>query len=227
VSTRAGQDSDCNPSSAAGIVGVILGYERIPEKFRAGIGALADTPFRYTEHSFNSIVASTLSRAARVIEGAGGKVTATEILVPHQKPSPPALEQWEIDPPSKRAEFSDPDWSFSPDFGARTMHLGSFEWTAMVASARGAEASFRFRGTGVAIVGMMVGSGGRADVYLDGAKAGEIDAFIVSNTSDNDLWHRVGLASGEHRVRIAVRGDRDSRSTGTDVGIERAIVYGR
>jgi hypothetical protein len=107
------------------------------------------------------------------------------------------------------------------------MHLGSFEWTAMVASVPGAEASFRFRGTGVAIVGMMVQSGGRADVYLDGAKAGEIDAFIVSNTSDNDLWHRVGLASGEHTVRIVTRGERDSRSTGTDVGIERAIVYGR
>jgi hypothetical protein len=227
VSTRAGQDSDCNPSSAAGIVGVILGYERIPEKFRAGIGALADTPFRYTEHSFNSIVSSTLSRATRVIEGAGGKVTATEILVPHQNPSPPALEQWDIDPPSKRAEFSDPDWSFSSDFSARTMHLGSFEWTAMVASAKGAEASFRFRGTGVAIVGMMVRSGGRADVYLDGEKAGELDAFIVPNTSDNDLWHRVGLASGEHSVRIVIRGEGDSRSTGNDVGIERAIVYGR
>jgi hypothetical protein len=206
---------------------VILGYEGIPEKFRAGIAALADTPFRYTEHSFNSIVRSTLARATRVIEGAGGKVTPEEILVPHQRPSPPALEQWEIDPPSKRAEFSDPDWSFSSDFTARTMHLGSFEWTAMVASVPGAEASFRFRGTGVAIVGMMVQSGGRADVYLDGAKAGEIDAFIVSNTSDNDLWHRVGLASGEHTVRIVTRGERDSRSTGTDVGIERAIVYGR
>ena len=30
VSARAGQDSDCNPSSAAGILGVMLGYDRDP-----------------------------------------------------------------------------------------------------------------------------------------------------------------------------------------------------
>ena len=39
VSTRAGQDSDCNPSSAAGILGVMLGYDRIPDVWKAGIPA--------------------------------------------------------------------------------------------------------------------------------------------------------------------------------------------
>lgn len=29
ISTRAGQDSDCNPSSAGGILGVMLGYSQI------------------------------------------------------------------------------------------------------------------------------------------------------------------------------------------------------
>jgi hypothetical protein len=42
ISTRCGQDSDCNPSSAAGVLGVMLGYSRIPETFRSGIPALAD-----------------------------------------------------------------------------------------------------------------------------------------------------------------------------------------
>ena len=37
VSTRSGQDSDCNPSSAAGILGVMLGYNRIPDVWKAGI----------------------------------------------------------------------------------------------------------------------------------------------------------------------------------------------
>jgi hypothetical protein len=31
IATRSGQDSDCNPSSAGGILGVRLGYDRIPE----------------------------------------------------------------------------------------------------------------------------------------------------------------------------------------------------
>lgn len=29
ISTRCGQDSDCNPSSAAGILGVMMGYKNI------------------------------------------------------------------------------------------------------------------------------------------------------------------------------------------------------
>ena len=77
VSTRAGQDSDCNPSSALGILGVILGYERIPDLWKAGIPRIATTRFDYTSYTFQSIVASTLARARRVIEGAGGTITAT------------------------------------------------------------------------------------------------------------------------------------------------------
>ena len=32
IATRAGQDSDCNPASAGGILGVMLGYNAIPEE---------------------------------------------------------------------------------------------------------------------------------------------------------------------------------------------------
>jgi hypothetical protein len=72
----------------------------------------------------------------------------------------------------------------------------------------------------------MTQEGGRADVYVDGAKAGEVDAWIPERTHDNDYWHVSGLANGPHTVRIVVRGDADPRSTGHLVRIERAIVYG-
>ena len=94
VATRSGQDSDCNPSSALGVLGVILGYERIPDAWKSGIAAIATTPFSYTSHTFESIVASTLSRAFKVIESAGGRVTDTEVVVPLQEPKAPPLEQW-------------------------------------------------------------------------------------------------------------------------------------
>jgi ADP-ribosylglycohydrolase len=45
IATRAGQDSDCNPSSAAGILGVMIGYDRIPEEWRRGIPAIAARKF--------------------------------------------------------------------------------------------------------------------------------------------------------------------------------------
>ena len=37
IATRAGQDSDCNPSTAGGILGVMLGYSGIPDAWKSGI----------------------------------------------------------------------------------------------------------------------------------------------------------------------------------------------
>ena len=54
ISTRCGQDSDCNPASAAGILGVIYGYNAIPEKYRKGADMIADLPFPYTTLSLNT-----------------------------------------------------------------------------------------------------------------------------------------------------------------------------
>ena len=91
--------------------------------------------------------------------------------------------------------------------------------------ASGSEATFTFQGTGVAIVGRCIQDGGRADVYLDGEKRGDIDAWIPKDTSDNDYWHVSGLTNEKHTVRIIARSDADSRSSGTKLQIVRAIVY--
>ncbi len=227
IATRAGQDSDCNPSSALGILGVIVGYDRIPDVWKAGIPRIASTRFSYTVHTFDSIVASTVKRALAVVRGVGGTVTAAEIVVPIQSPEAPPLEQWKVDPPTRVADRNDPAWTWGPGFADRTMKDPWNEWTVRSASAVGSEATFRFTGTGVVIVGTMTQAGGRADVFLDGRKAGEIDAYIPPNTHDNALWHAVGLASGEHTVRVVTRGDRDPRSGGTEVVLERAVVFGR
>jgi hypothetical protein len=227
VSTRSGQDSDCNPSSAAGILGVMLGYERIPEVWKAGIPAIADTRFAFTQYSFNQIVASTQVRALKVVEEAGGKVTPTEVEIPVQEPQAPPLEQWDIGIPLKRVELTEAAWTFKGNFKDGSV---KFPWgdedKFKEAKAPGAEATLTFEGTGVAIVGRCSQEGGRADVFLDGEKVGEIDAWIPKNTSDDDYWHISGLRAGTHSVRIVTRGDRDSRSSGTKLQVERAVVYG-
>ena len=64
----------------------------------------------------------------------------------------------------------------------------------------------------MAIVGHSAQDGGRADVYLDGKKAGEIDAWIPERTFDDDYWHVTGLPEGKHTVRIVSRADADERS---------------
>jgi hypothetical protein len=67
--------------------------------------------------------------------------------------------------------------------------------------------------------------GGRADLYLDGKKAGEIDAWIPERTHDNDYWHVTGLPRGKHTVRIVTRADADERSKGRKLRVDGAVVY--
>ena len=227
VSTRSGQDSDCNPSSAAGILGVMLGYNRIPEVWKAGIPAIADTRFSFTQYSFNQIVASTQARALKVVEGAGrqGQRHGNRDTGPGTSSASAGAVGDRC--AAIRVEFSEPAWIFKGRFDDGKIKLSRGEELKFKETgAAGAEATFTFDGTGVAIVGRCSQEGGRADVFLDGKKVGEVDAWIPKNTHDNDYWHVNGLRAGKHSVRIVVRPDADARSSGKKIQIVRAVVYG-
>ncbi len=55
ISTRCGNDSDCNPASAAGILGVMNGYSAIPDEWKRGAERIKDIPFPYTSLSLESV----------------------------------------------------------------------------------------------------------------------------------------------------------------------------
>jgi hypothetical protein len=55
ISTRCGNDSDCNPASAAGILGVMYGYSAIPEEWKKGAERIKDIPFPYTSLSLEQV----------------------------------------------------------------------------------------------------------------------------------------------------------------------------
>jgi hypothetical protein len=95
----------------------------------------------------------------------------------------------------------------------------------MRAHGAGAEATLRFAGAALAVVGEMTPAGGRADVYLDGAPAHAIDVFVAGRTHDNDVWHVYGLTQGPHTLRIVTRADTDPRSKGATISIAEAVVY--
>lgn len=98
ITTRCGQDADCNPSSAAGVLATVLGYSRIPAPFTAGIPALTGRKFEYTEYDYPGLVAACERVALKLIEREGGKVETRDgtktLVLPAQSPAPPAtLEQ--------------------------------------------------------------------------------------------------------------------------------------
>jgi hypothetical protein len=224
VSTRAGQDSDCNPSSAAGILGVMLGYDAIPERWKGGVPAIAERKFAFTDYSFNEIVASTIARAAKVIEKAGGRVTQTGIAVPPQAPTPPKLEAWTMGVPDRRVSIKDAAWQWKGTW-ASAAKTDPQKPEALAATGPGADATLTFTGSAVTILGVFSQTGGRADVFLDGKPAGEIDAYIPPDTNDNALWHTYGLADGTHTVRIVTRADKAQASRGTTVALTGAVTY--
>lgn len=217
ISTRCGQDSDCNPSSAAGVLGVMMGFRRIPDEFKSGIAKLADEKFEFTDYSFNTICESTLQRALSLIRKNGGQVTDTEVVVPGQSPKPPKLEQWNPGISDQKLGVKDPAWTWTANW--------SEDKGAMVADGAGREATLKFSGVAVAVIGRLSQEGGRADIYLDGKKVGVADAYIVENTHDNALWHTYGLKPGAHTLRLVTTADADPRSKGRKVTLERAIVY--
>lgn len=95
ISTRAGQDSDCNPASAGGILGLMLGYKGIPGSWKSGIPAIADKKFSYTDFTFHTICDSTEKRAIMLVKKTGGRVEGDKLLIKTQQPKPGKLEIWD------------------------------------------------------------------------------------------------------------------------------------
>jgi ADP-ribosylglycohydrolase len=221
VATRSGQDSDCNPSSAAGILGVMIGYNAIPDEWKSGIPAIADTKFDYTNYTFNEIIASTVARALKVVEGAGGQVSSAEITVPFQAPKSPALEQWDVDAPTASLLSYGGAWTWSDGWEERPAGMGRAKWTTRP----DAQATLQFSGTGVVIRGEYDDQGGKADVILDGQPAGTIDASDVFNVDDSYYWFITGLKPGPHTVQVRMQ-SANGKASGA-LGIEGAIVYGK
>jgi len=224
ISTRCGQDSDCNPSSAAGVLGAMLGYAKLPESYRRELAAIADTKFQFTDYSFNEIVQSTERRALAVIQRAGGKVTETEVIIPRQSPRAPALEQCNFGKPVKLVAAGAAEWTWRGAW--RIERDKRKDKDHRITDVAGSEAELRFHGTGVALVGPMSPQGGRADVFIDGRKMELVaDAYVGPATHDNDLWRVYELAPGEHILRLVTRADADPQSKGTVISLRHAVIY--
>lgn len=217
IATRCGLDSDCNPSSAVGVLGVVLGYNKIPDQFKSALPAQADSKFDYTEYSFNSIVRSTEARALKVIESAGGKVSGNEVAIPAQTAQPPELEQWTIIP-ERRINARDEDWKWTGDWQPQR--------GMRISRSAGNTAELEFTGVGVAVLGDYLSQdGGKVDVYLDGKNAGVANYYTVPDTYENVLWCASGLSPGKHTVRLVTRPDADPRSSGHKVVVRLAVTY--
>ncbi|MBL8241104.1 MAG: ADP-ribosylglycohydrolase family protein [Bryobacterales bacterium] len=223
IATRCGQDSDCNPASAAGIIGVTTGYKRIPNEWKSGIPAIADKKFDYTNFTFRTIVESTLKRAIALVESTGGRLEGETLHVKTQRAKAAKLELWDdYGSPAERVAITDARWTLAGEWKA-----SEHRRPTRTANTRGATASIAFSGSGVILSGPYVPAGGKAEIYLDGKRQGTVDVYPDENSTKNGeaIWHVFGLKNGKHTLRVEVLGEPYPGATGSDIIIESLIVY--
>ncbi len=93
ISGRCGQDSDCNPSSAASILGNLYGASKIPEKYKKGLD-YSGRKFATTKYTLNQILALNLSLAKEVLTASGAtEKNGVWSLTKDTKYTPVAYEQ--------------------------------------------------------------------------------------------------------------------------------------
>jgi len=112
ISTRCGQDSDCNPSNAAGILFTTIGFSNLPNKFKSALNE--EEKFSHTVYNFPTLIEVSKKLVRQSLERNGGKIEKDEngnevFLIPYQKPVPSKFEQcWEPGPIAN-STFSDED----------------------------------------------------------------------------------------------------------------------
>jgi hypothetical protein len=187
IATRAGQDSDCNPSSAGGILGTMLGYEKIPAFFKMGLSEVEDMPFKHTSTSLNKVYSISYKHALEMIKRNGGQVVGNTVRIKRI--------------PIKTVRF---EKSFAGLFPiARipfSQGIGKTEF------------SFDFTGTGFALRGVAAKKRTdlpettlEADVYIDGIKQETVRLPTSFLTRRYDLCWKYELPNKEHSVRVVVK----------------------
>ena len=234
ISTRCGQDSDCNPSNASGVIGILIGYDHIPQKWTRYIEAIADSNFIYTNYSFNKAVERTLYFAKELIVRNGGTIEHGMCKIKQQQPVPAKFEQSFPDMRAKyRVTVDDTGWTWKGDWHDVVFHQWGGSEKQRVADQKDAEVLFSFSGTGAVIMGRWDKDGGMADAYVDGKFNRQIDNYYVADgrgagfqwLNGAHLFHVIGLEPGEHSILIRLNGTKNEKSEGTKLRVARAIVY--
>lgn len=72
ISTCCGADSDCNPSSACGVLATSIGAKALDPKYIAGFDRTKK--WEYTDYDWNSLLAASERLARKVVAAEGGRV---------------------------------------------------------------------------------------------------------------------------------------------------------
>ena len=93
ITTRCGQDADCNPSSAGGVLGAMIGYNAIPAYWKMGLKEAESIDFKYTTTSLNKVYEIGTKQALQNIVKNGGRIEGENVVIKTQNPVAVKFEQ--------------------------------------------------------------------------------------------------------------------------------------
>jgi Big-like domain-containing protein len=115
---------------------------------------------------------------------------------------------------------TDPDIAYTAGWTGGDISKPWSGGLATRSSTAGAQATLTFHGTAINWIGYRGPESGIANVYLDGALAGEVDTYAPSPRVQDTLFRIPGLANGSHTLTIEATGLKNGASTGATVVVD-------
>jgi len=205
ISTRAGQDSDCNPSNAAGILGAMLGYSNIPDYWKQGLDRVEHRKFVYTDLSLIDVYDIGYKHALQMIEINGGRLMNDMVEIRYQAVQPVRFEEsfaglWPVERITARSRLNQESGEYSS----------------------------RFKGSAIVVAGNAQISQSRLpdhDIEIDVYINGEFSGTSVMPTNfmrrKHDIYWNYDLPEAEHEIKLIAR----DLPPGYQVNINALIVY--
>ena len=203
ITTRCGQDADCNPSSAGGVLGAMIGYNNIPGYWKMGLKEAEVIDFKYTTMSLNKVYEIGYKHALKNIEKNGGKIEGQNVIIKAQQPGPVKFEK-----------------SFT---GLVPVAKADAVW-----SAKKDEFSFYFGGTGFVVKGETVNWSDisttfiyNSELYIDGNLVESPKLPAAREARRYDLCWKYDLPKGKHSVKFKIL----NPVAGQNFSVRDIIIY--
>jgi hypothetical protein len=181
IAARAGQDADCNPSTAGGVLGAMIGYNKIPSSWKEGLAQAEDINFKYTTISLNKVYDLSYKHALHMIRQNGGNEEQNNVIIKTQAPATVRFEK-----------------CFEGLKPAHKISLWSENATLL---------DFDFTGKGIVIKGEAVAKENKNNIILKVEVTVDGQSKTVSLPVDyrirsNDIFWKYDLPAGKHTVHV-------------------------
>jgi hypothetical protein len=200
ISTRAGQDSDCNPASSGAILGTILGYDNIPDYWAKGLSMIEDMDFQFTTTSLNDAYEISYRHALELIEKNGGDIGEEMIkikkLTAHVAPLEQNFQGYKLG--TRKAIDKK---ITSSDMQELEME---FEGVGVVLTGRAKHEDFENKYALISDEETMNGFKLNVEFYLDGELSKCMDVPLYFIERAHELFFQYELPEGKHKLKLKI-----------------------